>query len=526
MIPFGAAAVVVLPILWVSIDFVHRRRVLIAPDMFQTVLATLAAAQGQQYVGAWSRIGVNHPGPAWFYWAAPFSILFGHHPAAVVLAAGALAATGATVAILVVGRASGGVASMVAAAVLLVGLVQLNLIGVVAPWNPTIVIFPVLAGLVCTADTWSRGSRASAVGAVLFGGLVAQSHFGTVGLGMAIVMGGLLAAVFGGRRSGRPVTALFALLLALCVVVPWVPVAADQAFGEGNARSVATYAIAGTINGRPAHYKQGGSQRLGPVESVGHLASVTFLVQPDVALWAGIDVPAGRNHAPSRQSWVVGLLVLGLAAALARPTQRWPEGGRRHSAWLCRAGLVGFACQLVATLQIHDEFRPYLVVGSAGVGLTLWLGVTLGGLGWVRARVTAPLARRIPEVSMGVFMLVAAIALPRLDWRIEGASLPPRAPSTFRSLLAETDGAPVTLRTNAARLLDTYYTFTWELEQRDIPVSVRGPWSYRFSDRQRRLPFRGREVLLRDPAAPSRRDCTDVGRYRSVVICVRDQETP
>jgi len=522
MVPLGAAAAVVFPLLWVSIDLVRRRRVLYAPDVFQSVLASMAAAHGQQYVGAWSRIGINHPGPAWFYWAAPFSIAFGHHPSALVLAAGALAAAGATVAIVVIGRASGGAAGAVAAAVVLAGLVQLDVVGVVAPWNPTIVIFPIAAGMVCAADTWSRGSLWSAAGAVLFGGLVAQSHFGTVGLGIVIIVGGLLGARHGGRRVGRPVTATAALVLAVVAVVPWVPVAMDQVFGEGNARAVASYAVAGTIDGQPARYRQGGSQQLSAVDSVRQLASVTFLVEPNVALWAGIDVPAGERHAPSRRSWVAGLFVLGLAGAFARPTRRWPEGGLRHSAWMCRAGLVGFACQLVATLQLRDEFRPYLVAGSAGVGLTLWLGIATGALGWVRARGPAPISRWIPEASVAVLLLVAALAYPRLDWRIEGAPLPPRAPSTFRSLLAETGGSPVMLRTNSARLLGTYYTFTWELEQRDIPVSVRGPWSYRFSDRQRRLPFAGREVLLRDPAAPPRDDCNDVGHYRSVVVCVRD----
>ena len=179
-------------------------------------------------------------------------------------------------------------------------------------------------------------------------------------------------------------------------------------------------------------------------------------------------------------------------------------------------------CQVVATLQVRDEFRAYLIAASAGVGLTLWSGVMVAGLVWVRRRVPARFAPAVPAVCVAVLVLAVAVVYPRVTWRIEGDPLPPRAVSTFEALTSRTGSEPVKIHVGSARLLDTYFTFIWELEQRGVPVTVRGMWSERFSDRQKQGSFVGREVLLRDPDARPLAGCTDVGRYRLVAICVRN----
>ncbi len=521
VVPIGALAIAVLPIVWVSVDFVRSRKVLYAPDMFQTLLASMAAGHGEQYQGAWSRIGISHLGPAWFYWAAPFAWAFDDHPSSMVLAAGALAVASSAVLVSVVARGSGAAASCLVAGVLLIGFMQLSLLGVVAPWNPTILIVPAAAGLACAADAWARGSLPSVAGAVVLGALVAQSHLGAIVLGMAIAASALVGVVWSRRLSGRPLPSGRLALVALIAVVPWVPVMIDQAVGTGNAAAVATYATVGTINGRTPDYREGSSRHLDAAESLRHLASITFLVEPDVGLWAGIDVPAGRTHQPSRRSWVVGLFVVAAATAFARPTRGWPKTADAPGAWLCRAGLVGLACQTAATLQVRDEFRGYLVAASAGVGLALWSGIAVAGLAWARRFAPERLVPALPAACAAVLVLSAFVAYPRVDWRIHGDPLPPRAASTFDTLTRLTGSTPIKIHVGTARLLPTYFTFTWELEQRGVRVSVRGMWSARFSDRQQRGPFTGREVLLRDPDAPPRADCTDVGRYRSVVLCLR-----
>ena len=65
-----------------------------------------------------------------------------------------------------------GIGALVVAATLALGVGQLSTRGLAAPWNPTIVILPVTAGLVCVAVVAIRGRTWPAVAGILLGTLV------------------------------------------------------------------------------------------------------------------------------------------------------------------------------------------------------------------------------------------------------------------------------------------------------------------------------------------------------------------
>ncbi|MBN9164367.1 MAG: hypothetical protein BGO98_36775 [Myxococcales bacterium 68-20] len=162
--------------------------------------ATRQVSSGETLVGAPSRFDWSHPGPFFFYVAAPLSSLFG------------TASTGIYVAACLVNAASA--ATVVACtrlfarrphaiAAFLVVLAWFVAFGNVAanPWSPLLVVLPLVAFLV-TAALFARGKSAAVYPTVVFGSFVTQTWVTAAG---AVVVCGLVAtAVFivGARRRG------------------------------------------------------------------------------------------------------------------------------------------------------------------------------------------------------------------------------------------------------------------------------------------------------------------------------------
>lgn len=521
------AAVVVLAVVRVGVQAVRHKTTVLMPDLWETLLASQAAGAGRQLVGAWSRLGLYHPGPAWFWWASPFVRLAGGHPSGLVLAAAALAAAGLAVTFGAARTATSPVGSLVVAATLAVGVGQLSTQGLAAPWNPTIVIVPICAGLVCIAVVAVRGTTWPAVGGVLFGTLVAQAHLGTLVLGAAIVVGALAAWLLGDRRTGVSPPRWHGWLLLFVALLPWVPVAVDQVTGVANAVTVARYMATGTVDHRFPTEPTGPSGDLSVPGALRQLDSVTSLTQQDTALWAGIDLRAGQSHLPSRLSTVVMLGLVAVAAAAARP-QRWRRGSTDMlGSWICRVALVALAIQAAATIKIRHEFRPYLVAGGAGVGLALWLGV---GLVAVQAARTSPWIRHLSAsrrttVRTGATAVVAIgalVAVAGYAGSIQGFPYErPGDTATEARVAAAVDGRSAQIHVDGIAALQPAMTLTARLEERGTRLAVRGRYRSHFSDLQRNASDDGRTeiwVVPVDGTAPD--GCTAKGPYQGAQVCV------
>jgi hypothetical protein len=527
-----AAAVVVagltaLSVVRVGVDGARRKLVMLMPDLWETQLAAQAAGQGRQLVGAWSRLGLFHPGPAWFWWAAPFVRLCGGHPAGLALAAAALAATALVVAFAAARTATDGIGALVVAATLALGVGQLSTRGLAAPWNPTIVILPVTAGLVCVAVVAIRGRTWPAVAGILLGTLVAQAHLGTLVLGLAIVVGSLVAWRLGGGGEAPTPPRGHASALLLAVVLPWVPVVVDQIVGEQNAVAVARYVATGDVDHRYPLEPTGPALDLSIPAAVRQLGSVATLVQGDTALWAGVDVQSGEEHAPSGASTLALLALVAVAVAAARP-DRWRRGSTDAlGSWICRVGLAALTIELVATEHVRHEFRPYLIASAAGVGLALWVGVALVALhavrtaSWTRSLVASRrvVLRRVGTVALALGSLVAIAGQPA---RFVGYAFEAPGDAATRDRVATAlDGEGAVVRVPTIAALRPALALTAELEREGTPLAVRGRFRAHFSDLQRQASADDAtlDLWVVPPGTQAPDSCTDLGRFQGAEVC-------
>lgn len=162
-----------------------------------------AARDGRVLLGPYDRFGWHHPGPTYFYLLAGLSFLLG--PGAVADYAGTLminAAAGIVVIALVrrrVGRtASWWAAALVAALAAGAGPKLLS-----QPWGPDIVLLPMLAVAVLSADAMA-GCALSLLGAALVGSLVVQTEMAAAPLAGLFLLAGTLGVAWcwRGRRKG------------------------------------------------------------------------------------------------------------------------------------------------------------------------------------------------------------------------------------------------------------------------------------------------------------------------------------
>jgi len=204
-------------------------------------------------LGAFSRLGANHPGPAVFYaLAVPYRLL-GSEPWALVTGAALLNAAGIALAVRIAGRRG-----RVGSAALLAGLVLACMWGLDIdvlrdPWNPHLALVPFLVAVVAT---WAVGvgSRRSLPVAVAATSFCAQAHVGYTLLAAVLAAWWVVALV----RERRDLQAWRSALVASAGVLGlmWaLPVAQQLVGDEGNLARIVTRA--GTEEGEARYGWQG-----------------------------------------------------------------------------------------------------------------------------------------------------------------------------------------------------------------------------------------------------------------------------
>ncbi len=162
--------------------------------------ATLHVWSGDTLVGATSRFDFAHPGPLFFYVAAPFASAFSLASTGIFMAAclvnAAAAATAVSCSRLFARRPH-------AISTLVVVLGWFMAFGNVAasPWSPLVVGLPLLAFLV-TMALFARGKTAAIHPAVVFGAFVTQTWAPAASTVVACGVAGSVAFVIGARRRG------------------------------------------------------------------------------------------------------------------------------------------------------------------------------------------------------------------------------------------------------------------------------------------------------------------------------------
>jgi hypothetical protein len=484
--------------------FVHDDVVLLMPDLNETWLSAMSAGHFDQNVGPWSRIGLFHPGPMWFYWCAPFVALADGEPAGLFLAALALVSVCSALIVEEVRRSLGISAALVSAFTVAVALLFLDPTGLAFPWNPTVLILPAAVGMVSVARAAAQRSVGSACLAILSGWFVVQSHLGALPLGGAILLAGVVLATRALAPTWRTKVG-WITVTAVCVLVPVVPIVRDQIAGEGNAVAAARYAVTGTVSPRFPADPPSESANLSASEVMQESSSVTTLIQGDIARWAGADLLLARRHQPLPGAPWVLLGLTAVAAVAGWSLRRAAHHSARHSSfvgWLGLVACVAVVIQSVVAVRAAGEFRPYLIAASAGVGVVLWLVAALFVHQRQARRVrTLSVARRNFVKScfaLGLLVPVGLFVRPPL----EGLA-PKLQPSRDASQQIESaiDGGHVRLTVDRIDTLLASQQLVAALEREGMTVTIEGRESAHFGDRQRRADAGavGIEILLLDP---------------------------
>jgi hypothetical protein len=358
-------------------------------------LAVQEAARAQRLLGPYSRFGFNQPGPLLFYANVPAYALLGKN-AGLSMILTRFAVDGACIAVILVlvDRIGRRTAAWGAAVGLVVFELRAGLEWFRDPWNPYVVVLPIVVALVVGASLVDSppGRRWRSIVLVVAGSFAVQSHIAAVPLvGLALLLGtvGFVRSASNARTHRAALTdAAIALGAGL---VCWSLPIWDQLAERGNLHRVASFVGSGAD--APSLETVLHPVVLAVTLGAGHLGNV-FGPQPFA------DVPR-----PGPVAWIV--LAAVLAAAVAYAVWSW----RRRQfamATLAAAAPVAAIVELVATLRIKGGVEPYLFAAGLSVGALVWL-VVGAGVGDVLERLLTPQrARTILAIAV---LVVGASAL-------------------------------------------------------------------------------------------------------------------
>jgi hypothetical protein len=191
-------------------------------------LATRYVPSGRTLLGPYSRFGFSHPGPLYFYALAPVYALSGGTGTGILAGACAINAA-AAMAIVSAVRLAATRAHAIAAT--LVVLAWLGAFGdaCAIPWNPLVVVLPMIAFLVLAALV-ANGSWPALPFAVIAGAFVAETHLSTIPAVVATAVVTALAVAVRARRGHRfdPHAKRWALAGLVVLVLAIAPPVVEQ----------------------------------------------------------------------------------------------------------------------------------------------------------------------------------------------------------------------------------------------------------------------------------------------------------
>jgi hypothetical protein len=213
LVAFGTLAI---PFAIILVRFlVSGGHVYLPDDLAVIDLNTRRALHWRQELGPFDRYGWSHPGPAYFYLLSIAYRLIGSGAQAQFIGATAINALASFGVVWVVKRRVGPAAAVWAAVCVGYLAIQLSFTGgqtvtysesalgaLVSPWNPTVVILPmVLFAVLCAAAP--SGSPLSLLGALLIGSFIVQTDFSAAVMVAVFLLASVLAWVILAERKRR-----------------------------------------------------------------------------------------------------------------------------------------------------------------------------------------------------------------------------------------------------------------------------------------------------------------------------------
>ena len=452
-------------------------------------LATRHVWSGDTLVGPYSRFRWNHPGPLFFYVAAPFQAVFGSSSTGLYIATcfinGAAAAALPFFARLFARRAHALAALFVVFGWFIAfGNISAN------PWNPLVIVLPLMAFLL-TAAMFAGGRSTALYPSVIFGALVAQSHVAAVS---TIVSTGALALgaflVGARRRRARPNDAwldrserrhlLIASALLLVLFIP--PLVEQLTAPVGNLTKIVVFFL----------------HREAPLEPLGVAArhwTTALSWMPDRILSLSLleegYIPLGMRWDPMPS----GLTTTARNIAFLQVTMTVLCGAiafRRRdftSLWLITFGAVASVVALSALSAIVGPSYHYLVFWTTAASSVTWIGV-LSTILSATCAASLPMSRSRGVLGSALVAVLGSVVCAtwlQRDWLARSPAAPASRDlerddlravhDALRSRLAS-GGATAIIHTEGAWDMASAMVLELEKDRADVRVPERDRWSY------------------------------------------------
>jgi hypothetical protein len=405
-------------------------------------------------VGAYSRFGWNHPGPAAYYLLAPVNGLFGT-PAWATLVANALVQGIAVALIALVAWRAGGLALLLAS-LALVGLAYgaLGTDVVLGAWNPD-VAYPLFPLFVLFAWMLAIGRPRALIGVTVVATILVQAHVGYLPL---VVAGGVCALAFGLAHAGRHDRDTWARPLQwslVAFVLLWIPTVVNELVHPSNVRALRR----GLLHPHePA---------LGPRLSARVLAEEFKVLPPWLGGSHALD-PFSNTVTGATAAWLVMPIVLLAGAALA--TRARKRSGSREllvlAVTLAVAGFIGIARVTGPAERYVFYWRVPLALLIVFVSMwTFWIALDADRFPWAR------------RAAGGVLAAIVLIASLTLSYRVATTDRVSEPERVARSAIAATTSEIAASRGVIVRPGDTPFVgveraLVNEFDRKDLPVKV------------------------------------------------------
>lgn len=476
--------------------FVHTLQeplpdVVVHGDLAIVELHTLKAAQLEQLHGPYSRFKVHHPGPALFYWLAPFYELGGRRFGALCLGMLVLNSAALILFLLVPWKLGGRAALILATPAAALLFLHAGPHVFWSVWNPEAGLLPLAAGVAAAFAVASGRPHFLAPG-LFFSSFAAQCHVLFVLPAASAWLAALALAFWRRRQAAIPMRSfLFAVPV---MAVFWLPVAAEEWKGEPGNLSLLLY-----LRSDPGRH------------TLGTAALEPGLAALSEALWSpfgygGARRVEGQNEVQLAQGLSLGLLGLaatGIAVA-------WRRGSQLAlSAFLILGGELAGCFFSLASLsgELHIYLTRFFVPIGPLIGLIL-------------ACLFSSLQAKPAKTWLRVATGFAALLLVQASWRI--VETPPLGLFLERSWGQEDSGpAAETVRLELDRLgIQAPYlgildgglwpyaaALVTQLEKRGRQVVIYEDWEFMFGRDHSRGPHDGLVLLGRErgdePLPPS-----------------------
>jgi hypothetical protein len=356
---------------------IERPHMVLYGDQALLELGARRAAHFDQLVGPYSRTGFHHPGPAVFYLLAPFVRLLEPAGPGLYLGAVAINAAALIAIVAVFWRRLGPLVALRAAAAIDLFCVCVGVATLREPWNPYLVVVPMVLFVVLWSSALS-GSGGAGAWALVVGSYDVQTHIATAPVVIVMVVV-LVVHVARHRPTGDGWT--WAGLAALVVIwsAPVVELWRDR---PNNVQAMWDY----FTSGHPTP----------PIGNALHISADAISIVP----FGNHDYVLALNRGPWQIGVTAVLLALGLVVAVRM--RRRPLVGP-----LTASAVIGLVVGTLSLTLTDGPVYMYFAVWLAYVPLSLLLAIGAG----LSERRRSGVGLRVAGAALAVLTVVLDLGL-------------------------------------------------------------------------------------------------------------------